>query len=45
VGFAPADDPRIVVVVIVENAGAGAERAVPMGGRLMEAWLRRFAPR
>jgi peptidoglycan glycosyltransferase len=44
VGFAPADDPRIVVVVVVENAGAGADRAVPMGGRLMEAWLRRFAP-
>jgi peptidoglycan glycosyltransferase len=45
VGFAPADDPRIVVVVVVENAGPGADRAVPMGGRLMEAWLRRFSPR
>ncbi len=43
VGFAPAGDPRIVVVVVVENGGAGSRRAVPMGGRLMSAWLRRFA--
>ena len=44
VGFAPAEDPRVVVVVVVENGGAGADRAVPMGGRLLEAWLQRFAP-
>jgi len=42
-GFAPAADPRIVIVVVVENGGAGSERAVPMGGRLMSAYLRRFA--
>jgi peptidoglycan glycosyltransferase len=42
VGFAPAEEPRIVVVVIVENGGPGSERAVPMAGRLMTAWLRRF---
>ncbi len=45
VGFAPAESPRIVVVVVVEHGGSGADRAVPMGGRLMEAWLRRFAAR
>ena len=35
--------PRIAIVVVVENAGAGSERAVPLGGRLMTAWLKRFA--
>ena len=44
VGFAPADTPRIAVAVIVENAGSGSSRAVPLGGRLMHAWLKRFAP-
>jgi len=43
VGFAPADAPRIAIVVVVENAGSGSERAVPLGGRLMTAWLKRFA--
>ncbi len=43
VGFAPADAPRIAVVVVVENAGSGSERAVPIGGRLMTAWLKRYA--
>ena len=43
VGFAPADQPRIAIVVVVENAGSGSERAVPLGGRLMTAWLKRFA--
>ena len=44
VGFAPASQPRIAIVVVVENAGSGSERAVPLGGRLMTAWLKRFAP-
>ncbi len=44
VGFAPAEAPRIAIVVVVENAGSGSERAVPLGGRLMSAWLKRFAP-
>ena len=44
-GFAPAEAPRIVVVVVVENGGAGSRRAVPMGGRLMAAYLQRFAVR
>jgi peptidoglycan glycosyltransferase len=45
VGFAPADDPQIAVAVVVENAGSGSERAVPLGGRLMTAWLKRLAVR
>ncbi len=43
VGFAPAEQPRIAIAVVVENAGSGSERAVPLGGRLMTAWLKRFA--
>ncbi len=43
VGFAPAEQPRIAVVVVVEHAGAGSQRAVPLAGRLMTAWLKRFA--
>jgi penicillin-binding protein A len=31
IGYAPADDPRIAVAVLVENAGAGAEAAAPLG--------------
>lgn len=36
VGFAPADDPQIVVAVIVENAGWGAEVAVPVAKHIIE---------
>ena len=32
IGFAPADAPQIAIAVIVEGGGAGAQRAVPMGG-------------
>ena len=39
IGFAPADAPRIAVAVIVEGGGLGSQRAVPMGGRLMSAYL------
>ncbi len=39
IGFAPADAPRIAVAVIVENGGLGSQRAVPIGGRLMSAYL------
>jgi peptidoglycan glycosyltransferase len=43
IGFAPADDPAIAVAVVVENAGFGSRRAVPLGGRLMSAWIERFS--
>jgi peptidoglycan glycosyltransferase len=29
VGYAPADDPQIVVAVVVENAGTGGSAAAP----------------
>jgi peptidoglycan glycosyltransferase len=42
VGFAPAHAPRIAIAVVVENAGSGSKRAVPLGGRVMSAWLKRL---
>jgi peptidoglycan glycosyltransferase len=39
IGYAPADAPQIAIAVIVEGGGAGAQRAVPMGGQLMSRYL------
>ncbi len=39
VGFAPKDDPKIAIAVIVENAGFGATYAVPIASILMEKYL------
>lgn len=39
IGFAPAEQPRIAIAVIVERAGTGRDVAVPMGGDLMELYL------
>jgi penicillin-binding protein A len=39
IGYAPADAPQIAVAVIVEHGGAGASRAVPMGGDVMSFYL------
>jgi peptidoglycan glycosyltransferase len=39
IGYAPADAPQIAIAVIVEGGGAGAQRAVPMGGDLMGFFL------
>ncbi|MBC6990070.1 peptidoglycan D,D-transpeptidase FtsI family protein [Hymenobacter sp. BT491] len=46
VGFAPADNPQIVVAVYVENAGFGATAAAPCAVLVMEKYLRgSIAPR
>ncbi len=39
VAFAPADDPKIAVAVIVENAGFGAAHAAPIARRVFDYWL------
>ncbi|MCG3194736.1 MAG: Peptidoglycan D,D-transpeptidase MrdA [Thermoanaerobaculia bacterium] len=41
-GFAPKDDPRVVVVVFVENGGHGSKAAAPLAAKLMKAYLRGF---
>ena len=39
IAFAPADEPKIAVAVIVENAGFGAAAAAPIARRIMDYWL------
>jgi penicillin-binding protein 2 len=39
ISFAPADDPRIAVAVIVENGGHGGATAAPVAGRVMDYYL------
>ena len=39
IGFAPADDPKIAVAVVVENAGFGAIWACPVATMMMEQYL------
>jgi penicillin-binding protein 2 len=39
VGYAPAEDPEVVIAVIVENAGHGGSVAAPIVGRAIEHYL------
>ena len=39
VGFAPVEDPQIVVSVIVENGGSGSGVAAPVARAMFDAWL------
>ena len=41
IGFAPADDPTIVIAVIVEHGGRGGARAAPVAGELLRIALGR----
>jgi peptidoglycan glycosyltransferase len=36
IGFAPADNPRIAVAVIIENGGAGGKQAAPVAREIMK---------
>ncbi len=38
-GFAPAEDPRICVTVILEGAGSGGDYAAPVAKRIFDAWF------
>lgn len=38
-GFAPADQPKIAISVIVESSGTGSEYAVPVARKLFESYL------
>jgi penicillin-binding protein 2 len=40
VAFAPRDHPRIVVAVVVENSGQGADWAAPIASFIVEKYLR-----
>ena len=39
VGFAPADDPKIAICVLVEDAGTASSEAVPIAGEILDAYL------
>ncbi len=39
IGYAPADDPKIALVVVVEHGGYGATSAGPIARRMMDAYL------
>lgn len=40
IGFAPVNDPKIAVAVIVENSsGSGGHTAAPIGRKIMDAYL------
>jgi len=40
IGFAPAENPRVVIAVLVEQAGRGGEVAAPIAGDLMTLYLK-----
>lgn len=39
-GFAPMDNPKIAIAVYVENGGWGADYGVPIGGLMMEKYIK-----
>ena len=39
VAFAPAENPRIAVAVVVEHGGAGSRAAAPVARAAIDAWL------
>lgn len=42
IGFAPADNPRVAIAVIVERGGRGGERAAPLAGDLLALYFKTF---
>jgi penicillin-binding protein 2 len=39
IAFAPVDNPKIAVAVLVENGGHGSSVAAPMARKVVDAWL------
>ncbi len=39
VAFAPADDPKIALAIVVENAGFGGQNSAPIARRVFDYWL------
>ena len=44
IAFAPIDDPKIAVAVIVENGGGGGSVAAPIARTIMDAYLEKPTP-
>ena len=45
VGFAPYDNPQIVLVIMLENAGEGSSYAVPIAKEVFKYYFKDFVPR
>ncbi|GHT87427.1 penicillin-binding protein 2 [Bacteroidia bacterium] len=43
-GFAPQEDPKVAILVFIENGGFGAAYAVPAGRLMIEKYLKREIP-
>ncbi|MFR9166989.1 MAG: penicillin-binding protein 2 [Dysgonomonas sp.] len=43
-GFAPKDNPKVAIAVIIENGGFGATFAVPIGRLMLQKYLRGEVP-
>ncbi len=41
-GFAPAEDPKVAVTIIVEGAGSGGDYAVPIAKRLFDVYFEQY---
>jgi penicillin-binding protein 2 len=39
IGYAPVDEPRIVIATVVENAGSGSAVAAPVTRKIMDSYL------
>jgi penicillin-binding protein 2 len=44
IAFAPADDPKLAVAVLVENGGFGSSAAAPIARAIFDAYLVKPAP-
>ncbi len=42
VGFAPRDNPRIVIAVLVQRGGSGGGRAAPIAGKIFDLFSRKL---
>ena len=40
IGFAPYDNPKIAIAVLIENGGTGGENAAPIAGKIMKMYLK-----
>jgi penicillin-binding protein 2 len=43
-GWAPADDPEIAIIVLVEHGGAGGQVAWPIAKQILEGYFTKIHP-
>ena len=40
-GFAPVNNPKIAIAVIVENAGSGSSKAAPLAREVLDVYFKK----